>query len=85
MVCVLVPLLLKRNVGVLFWDLRGPRSDAPFFNFLWFCNYFMGIIYIYIYIHSQFISVTPNLFETYLMRSYLYGCYVYKLNHTGRC
>jgi hypothetical protein len=31
MVCVLVPLLLKRKVGVLFDVLRGPRSDAPFF------------------------------------------------------
>jgi hypothetical protein len=29
MVCVIVPLLLKRKVGVLFGVLRGPRSDAP--------------------------------------------------------
>jgi hypothetical protein len=28
MVCVLVPPLLKRNVGVLFGVLRGPDSDA---------------------------------------------------------
>lgn len=37
MVCVHVPCLLKRNVGVLFGDLRGPRSDAPFFILLWVC------------------------------------------------
>jgi hypothetical protein len=29
MVYVLVPLLLKRKVGVLFGVLRDPRSDAP--------------------------------------------------------
>jgi hypothetical protein len=33
MVCVRVPLLLKRNVGVLFGVLRGPRRDAPFLAF----------------------------------------------------
>jgi hypothetical protein len=33
MVCVLVPLLLKRKVGVL----RGPCSDAPIFSSLGFC------------------------------------------------
>jgi hypothetical protein len=37
MVCVLVPLLSKRNIGVLFGVLRNPRSDAPFFNLLWIC------------------------------------------------
>jgi hypothetical protein len=37
MVCVRVPLLLKRNVGVLFGVLRVSRSDAPFFSLLWFC------------------------------------------------
>jgi hypothetical protein len=31
MVCVVVPLLLKRNIGVLFGVLRNPRSDVPFF------------------------------------------------------
>jgi hypothetical protein len=31
MVCVLVPLLLNRNIGVLFGVLRGPRSDFPLF------------------------------------------------------
>jgi hypothetical protein len=30
MVCVRVPFLLKRNVGVLFGVFRGPRSDASF-------------------------------------------------------
>jgi hypothetical protein len=44
MVCVLVPLLLKRNVKVLFGVLRDPHSDAPFFSLLWFFNYIMGII-----------------------------------------
>jgi hypothetical protein len=29
MVCVLVTLLLKRNIGVFFVVLRGPRSDPP--------------------------------------------------------
>jgi hypothetical protein len=29
MVCDVVPLLLKRNNGVLFGVLRGPCSDAP--------------------------------------------------------
>jgi hypothetical protein len=29
MVCVVVSLLLKRNIGVLFGVLRYPRSDAP--------------------------------------------------------
>jgi hypothetical protein len=28
MVCVVVPLLLKRNIGVLFGVLRGSRSIA---------------------------------------------------------
>jgi hypothetical protein len=37
MVCVVVPLLLKRNVGVLFGALGGPRNDVPFFCLLWFC------------------------------------------------
>jgi hypothetical protein len=39
MVCVRVPLLLKRKFGVLFSVLRGPRSDAspPFFSLLCFC------------------------------------------------
>jgi hypothetical protein len=37
MVCVLVPRLLKRNVAVLFGELRDPHSDAPFFSLLWFC------------------------------------------------
>jgi hypothetical protein len=32
MVCVLVPLLLKRNIGVLFGVLRGSRNDVPFFE-----------------------------------------------------
>jgi hypothetical protein len=31
MVYVLVPLLLRRNVGVLFGVLKGPRSDVPLF------------------------------------------------------
>jgi hypothetical protein len=31
MVCVRVPLLLKRNVGLLFGVLRGPRNEAPRF------------------------------------------------------
>jgi hypothetical protein len=29
MVCVIVPLLLKQNIGVLFGVLRRPCSDAP--------------------------------------------------------
>jgi hypothetical protein len=32
-------------------------------------------MYVYMYIYySHCISVTPNLFESYLMRSYLYCC-----------
>jgi hypothetical protein len=31
MVCVRVPLLLKRNVGVLFGLLKDPQSDVPLF------------------------------------------------------
>jgi hypothetical protein len=31
MVCILVSLLLKRNIGVLFGVLRDPSSDAPHF------------------------------------------------------
>jgi hypothetical protein len=31
MVCIPVPLLLKRNIGVLFEVLRNPCSDAPLF------------------------------------------------------
>jgi hypothetical protein len=51
MVCVLVPLLLKRNVGVLFEVLRGPHTDATFLP----CYgsaiiHIMVIIYIYIYL-----------------------------------
>jgi hypothetical protein len=34
---VRVPLLSKRNIGVLFGVLRGPRSHVPFFRLLWFC------------------------------------------------
>jgi hypothetical protein len=34
MASVLVPLLLKRNVGVLFGVLRGPHSDAHFFSLM---------------------------------------------------
>jgi hypothetical protein len=64
-VCVLVPLLLKRNVGVLFGVLEGLRSDAPIFSVLLFCNYFMVIIYIYIYIYTlmyfcKFILCVPT-------------------------
>jgi hypothetical protein len=46
MVCVRVPLLLKRNVRALFGVLRGPRSDVPFFfSLLWFCNY--NLVYLW--------------------------------------
>jgi hypothetical protein len=31
MICAHVPLLLKRNNGVLFGVLRSPRSDVPLF------------------------------------------------------
>jgi hypothetical protein len=59
MVCVLVPLLLKRKFGVLFGVLRGPHGDSALsFSLLWLCSYIMGIIYIYIYSHC--ISVTTN-------------------------
>jgi hypothetical protein len=37
MIGVFVPLLLKRNIGVLFGVLRGPCSDAPFLALLLFC------------------------------------------------
>jgi hypothetical protein len=40
MKCVVVPLLLKRNVGLLFGVLRSSRSNAfppPFFWVLCFC------------------------------------------------
>jgi hypothetical protein len=72
MVCVRVPLLLKRNFWVLFGVLRCPRSTAPLFSFLWICNYIMGIMY-----KPHYASVTPNLFEIYLMRFYMYCCYVW--------
>jgi hypothetical protein len=42
MVCVLMPLLLNRNV-VLFGVLTGPRSNVPFFfSLLWFCIVMMS-------------------------------------------
>jgi hypothetical protein len=44
MVCVLVPILLKRNIGVLFGVLRGPRSDAPF---LLACYGFAAILWVH--------------------------------------
>jgi hypothetical protein len=48
MVCVLVPLLLKRNVGVLFGVLRNPRNDAPsFFSLLWFCIVVMSSCFLF--------------------------------------
>jgi hypothetical protein len=50
MIRVLVPLLLKRNVGVLFGVLRGPRSDVP---------PFLQLYYAYC-IYSHCIPVTPN-------------------------
>jgi hypothetical protein len=34
MVCVIVPILLKRNIGILFGVLRGPLSDVPLFLFV---------------------------------------------------
>jgi hypothetical protein len=39
MVYVVVSLLLKRNIGILFGVLRGPRSDAPFFFFIFLVLY----------------------------------------------
>jgi hypothetical protein len=46
MVCVRVPLLLKRNIGVLFGVLSGPRSDAPPFFFIYFfIIYLLWILY----------------------------------------
>jgi hypothetical protein len=49
MVCVRVPLLLKRSVGVLSGVLRGPRSDAPlfFFSFLWICIIVMSSYFLF--------------------------------------
>jgi hypothetical protein len=47
MVCVHVPLLLNRNVGVLLGVLRGPPSDAPFFSLLWFCIIVMFSCFLY--------------------------------------
>jgi hypothetical protein len=62
---VLVPFLLKQNIGVLFGALIILAvMPLPHFNLLWFCNYIMVIIYIY----SHCIYVT-NLFEIYLMHS----------------
>jgi hypothetical protein len=77
MVCV-VPLLLKRNIGVLFGVLRGPRSDAPFFA-CYSSAIVLWVLYIYIYIYIYTLIVfpyPPNLLEIYLMRSYLYRCNV---------
>jgi hypothetical protein len=47
MVRVLVHLLLKRNDGVLFGVLRGPRSDAPIFSLLWFCIVVMSSCFLF--------------------------------------
>jgi hypothetical protein len=47
MVCIRVPLLLKRNIGVLFGVLRGPRSDVPppfFFSLLWSVSLFCLVV-----------------------------------------
>jgi hypothetical protein len=65
---VCVSLLLKVNVGVLLEVLRSPHSDAP----LLVC-YGSAIILWVLYI-PHYISVTLNLFEFYLMHSYLYCC-----------
>jgi hypothetical protein len=57
MVCVIVPLLLKQNIGVLFRVLRGSHSDAPSFAcygsaiILWV----LYILSLYFYTPSQFI------------------------------
>jgi hypothetical protein len=55
MVCVVVNLLLKRNIGVLFGVLRGPRSDAPFF-----ACYGSAIILWVLYIYFHCISIPPE-------------------------
>jgi hypothetical protein len=48
MVCVLVPLLLKRNIGVLFGVLRGHHSDdPPFLSLLWFCIVVMSSYFLF--------------------------------------
>jgi hypothetical protein len=46
--CALVPLLLKRNNGVLFGVLRVPRSDAPFFLACYGSAIILWVLYIYI-------------------------------------
>jgi hypothetical protein len=51
MVCVLVPLLLKRNIGVLLGVLRGPRSDAAIF---FPCYASAIILWTYTYIFSLY-------------------------------
>jgi hypothetical protein len=59
MVHVRVPLLLKRNAGVLFGVLRGPRSDVPFFLVCYGSAIILRVLYLYI-IH--YISASLNLF-----------------------
>jgi hypothetical protein len=49
MVCAPVPLLLKRNIGLLFGVLRGLRSDV-----LFLACYDSAIILWILYIYSQF-------------------------------
>jgi hypothetical protein len=70
MVCVHVPLLLKRNIGVYLESSEAHAVMLPFFFFslLWFCNYIMGIIFMNSFLYRR------NLFEIYIMYSYLYRC-----------
>jgi hypothetical protein len=54
MACIVVTLLLKRNIGVSLGVLRGPRKDVPLFSLLCFCivvmsGYFLFAVF---YIHS---------------------------------
>jgi hypothetical protein len=59
MVCVLLPLLLKRNIGVLFGVLRGPRNDAPFFCLLWFCIVVMSSCFLLLSFEALFLTYYP--------------------------
>jgi hypothetical protein len=56
MVCVLVPLLSKRTVGVLFGVLRFPRSDAAAF----LACYGSTIILCVLYTYCHCVSVILN-------------------------
>jgi hypothetical protein len=70
MVCVRVPLLLRRNVGVLFGVRKGPRSDVLLFLARYGAAIILWVLYLYI---SLYFGI-PDLYEIYCMHSNLYHC-----------